>query len=145
MPKPVSFTHAGSVAAPIDRVYALLSEAKRLPDWLPGCRAVAPKEQLMRVGARFHLEMGERKHRVEIEIIDYQPPRTVGWLEHHRRTGNKTFIKLDYQGGATRVTIKHVWQPHSFRSWVLGQFYRRRDAWRMFNGTLQNLRKALLR
>ena len=145
MPKPVSFVHSGSIGAPLDRVFALLSDASRLPEWLPGCRTVAPKEQLMRVGARYHLAMGEGKHRVEIEIVDYQPPRALGWLEHFRRTGSKTFIKLDYQGGATRVTIKHVWQPHSFRSWLLGQFYRRRDATRMFNGTVQNLGKVLIR
>ncbi|HXF96820.1 MAG TPA: SRPBCC family protein [Gemmatimonadales bacterium] len=145
MPKPVSFLHSGTVGAPVDRVFALLTDPKRLPDWLPGCRTVAPKEQLMRVGARYHLEMGNRGVRVEIEIVDYQPPRAFGWVEHLRRAGNKTFIKLDYQGGATRVTIKHVWHPQSFRSWLLGQFYRRRDARRMFNGTIQNLRKALLK
>jgi uncharacterized protein YndB with AHSA1/START domain len=145
MPKPVSFTHSGTVGAPLERVFALLSDAKRLPEWFPGCRTVAPKEQLMRLGARYHLEMSPRKHRVEIEIVDYQPPRALGWLEHFRRTGNKTFFKLDHQGGATRVTVKLVWHAHSFRSWLLGQFYRRRDATRMFNGTLQNLRQALTR
>jgi len=98
----------------------------------------------MKTGARYHFEMGG-KSRVEIEIIDFQPPRTIGWLEHRRRKGNKVFLKLDYQGGATKLTIRYIWQPHSFRSWLLGQFYRRRDARRMFNGTLQNLRKALLR
>jgi uncharacterized protein YndB with AHSA1/START domain len=145
MPKPVSFTHAGSVGAPIDRVFALLSDPARFPDWLPGCRAVAPRDGPIRPGARFHLEMGDNKSRVEIEVIDFQPPRTLGWVEHRRRTGSKVFLKLDYDGGATRVTIRYVWQPHSLRSWLLGQFYRRRDAWRMFNGTLQNLRKALLK
>ena len=145
MPKPVSFLHSGTVGAQMERVFTLLSDPNRLPDWLPGCRSVAPKDQPMRVGAVFHLEMGRQKHRVEIEIIDFMPRRALGWVEHRRRKGHKTFIKLDAEGGATRVTIKHVWDPQSFRAWLLGQFYRRRDAWRMFNGTLQNVRKALLR
>jgi uncharacterized protein YndB with AHSA1/START domain len=145
MPKPVTFNHSSTVGAPIDRVFALLSDPKRLPDWLPGCKSVVPKEQLMRKGARYHVAMGNKGVRVEIEIIDYTPPRALGWLEHLRRTGNKTFFKLDNQGGATGITIKHIWHPHSWRAWLLGQFYRRRDAVRMFNGTIENLRKALLK
>ena len=145
MPKPVAISHTGTVGAPLDRVFALLNDPGRFPNWLPGCRAVAPKTGLITMGARFHLEMGGKGNRVEIEIIDHQPPRTLGWVEHRRRVGNKLFMKLDPDGGATQVTIKYVWTPHSFRAWLLGQFYRRRDARRMFNGTLQNLRKALLR
>jgi uncharacterized protein YndB with AHSA1/START domain len=145
MPKPVAITHAGHVGAPIERVFALLTEPHRIPEWLPGCSAIAPKDGPMKLGARFHLEMGSRGTRVEIEVIDYNPPRTFGWVEHLRRTGTKTFVKLDYQGGTTRLTFKLVWQPMSLKSWLLGQFYRRRDAARIFNGMLQNLRKALIR
>jgi hypothetical protein len=41
--------------------------------------------------------------------------------------------------------MKHVWTPASWRHWLLGHFYRRRNAHRMFDGLLQNLRKALTR
>ena len=145
MPKPVDIIHTGTIGAPIEKVFALLTDPQRIPDWLPGCSAIVPKDGVVKVGARFHLEMGSRGNRVEIEVIDFQPPRTFGWVEHLRRKGNKTFLKLDYQGGSTRITFKLMWQPVSFRSWLLGQFYRRRDAWRIFNGMVQNLRKVLIR
>lgn len=145
MPKPVTHTFTGSVGAPIDKVFALMTDPSRIPDWLPGCTAVAPKDGAMQPGARFHLEMGRHNIRVEVEIVDYSPPRTVGWIEHRRRAGSKVYFKLDYDGGATRVTMRHIWQPLGFRSWLLGQIRRRRNAARMFNGMLQNLRKALLK
>lgn len=143
--KPVSFTHSGTVGAPLERVFALLTDPARIPEWLPGCSAVAPKDRPLEQGAKFHFELGGPTNRVEVEIIDYQPPTAFGWVELRRRAGNKTFFKLQFSGGETRLTIRYVWAPPHFRSWLLGQFYRRRDAWRMFNGTLQNLRKVLTR
>ena len=143
MAKPVSHTHEGAVAAPIETVFALLTTPARIPEWLPGCSAIAPKDGDMKVGARFHLEMGHHNIRVEIEILDYVLNRTFGWIEHRRRPGQKTFVKLGYQGGATMVTLRYVWIPKGIKGWLMGQFYRRRDAARMFNGTIQNLRKAL--
>jgi uncharacterized protein YndB with AHSA1/START domain len=143
MAKYVSHTHTGTVGAPLEPVFALLTTPSRIPEWLPGCSAIAPKDGEMKVGARFHLEMGSHNIRVEIEILDYNPTKTFGWVEHRRRSGQKTFVKLDYQGGATQVTLRYVWIALGFTAWIMGQFYRRRDAHRIFNGTIQNLRKAL--
>ena len=80
-----------------------------------------------------------------IEIIDFSAPHTFGWVEIYHRAGSKTFFALGFEGGSTKVTLKHIWQPSGFRSWLNGQFYRRRNAHRMFSGLINNLRKALTR
>jgi hypothetical protein len=82
---------------------------------------------------------------VEIEVIDYNPPYTYGWVEIRRRAGSRTFFALQFQGGATKITMKHIWEPKGLRAWLLGQFYRRRNSHQLFDGLLQNLRKVLTR
>ena len=66
-------------------------------------------------------------------------------IEIYHRAGSKTFFGLGWEGGSTKVSLKHIWHPSGFRSWLNGQFYRRRNAHRMFEGLINNLRKALSR
>src|SRR5207247_9562222 len=86
-----------------------------------------------------------RKTDAVIEIIEYERPTSYGWVEIIHRRGAQTFFKLEFHGGSTRITMKQVWTPASWRAWLQGQFSRRRNAHKMFDGLLQNLRKALTR
>jgi len=134
------------VPAPIDHVYALISDPLRLPEWLPRCVGVkATTAERVVKGARFKLTFQNHANRHEsvIEIIDHQPPHSFGWVEIYHRAGSKTYFGLGFAGGSTKVTLKHVWMPDGFRSWLNGQFYRRRNARRMFDGLINNLRRAL--
>jgi uncharacterized protein YndB with AHSA1/START domain len=145
--KPVSFTYSGTVASPMDRVFDLLTDPTRMVEWLPGCRNVTPATDRKGKGARHRVEFLRKGQRVnaEIEIIDYNPPTSFGWVEIRGRTGARTFFALQFQGGATMITMKHVWTPKSWRAWLNGQFYRRRHAHATFDGLLQNLRKVLMK
>src|SRR2546428_7465402 len=40
---PVSFTYSARVPAPIDKVFALISDPMRMPEWLPRCGAAKAK------------------------------------------------------------------------------------------------------
>jgi len=146
---PVSFTYSASVPAPIDRVFALISDPLRMHEWLPSCVAVKATTGNRNAGkgARYKLTFQRDTHQHEsvIEIIDFSAPHTFGWVEIYHRAGSKTFFALGFEGGSTKVTLKHIWQPSGFRSWLNGQFYRRRNAHRMFSGLINNLRKALTR
>jgi len=145
--RPISLTYSGLVGVPIEEVFELLSDASRMPDWLPNCTAAVPGPSKKGKGDRhrIHFERGGRKADAVIEVIEFVPPTTYAWVEIIHRRGAKTFFKLEFQGGATRITMKHVWAPSGLRAWLLGHFYRRRSAHRMFDGLLQNLRKALTR
>ncbi len=146
---PVSFTYSASVPAAIDNVFALISDPLRMPEWLPRCVAVqaTTNHKFPGKGARYKLTFQRESHRHEavIEIIDFQAPHTFGWVEIYHRAGSKTFFGLGFAGGSTKVSLKHIWVPTGFRSWLNGQFYRRRNAHRMFDGLINNLRKALIR
>ncbi len=146
---PVSFTYSASVPAAIDNVFALTSDPLRMPEWLPRCVAVqaTTNHKFPGKGARYKLTFQRESHRHEavIEIIDFQAPHTFGWVEIYHRAGSKTFFALGFAGGSTKVSLKHIWVPTGFRSWLNGQFYRRRNAHRMFDGLINNLRKALIR
>src|SRR5216117_3330293 len=136
-----------SIGAPTDRVFALITDPARMPEWLPGCRSVTPAPKLTGKGDRHRIlfERDGRRVDAEIEIIDYNPPYTYGWVEIRRRKGARTYFALQFQGGATKVTMKHIWEPVGLRAWLLGQFYRRRNSYQTFDSLLQNLRKVLTR
>ncbi|MGH7529568.1 MAG: SRPBCC family protein [Gemmatimonadales bacterium] len=145
---PVSFTYSGVVQVPIDRVFDLISDPLRMPEWLPRCIAVKPSApERQGKGARYTVtfQRDAIRHESVIEIIEYSPPHGFGWVEIYHRVGSKTFFGLGFAGGSTKVTMKHIWRPTGLRSWLNGQFYRRRNAHRMFEGLINNLRKALIR
>lgn len=143
--KPVSFTYSGPVAAPIQEVFALLTDPRRFPEWLPFCAQVEPASRPNGRGARHLLvyETLKRRVTIEIEIADYTPPTGYGWVELAQRAGSKTFFLLQFAGGVTKVTMKQSWTPKTWRAWILAQWFRRRNAQRTFSAILQNLRKAL--
>jgi len=145
--RPISLTYSGLVGVPIEEVFELLSDASRMPEWLPNCTAAVPGPSKKGKGDRhrIHFERDGRKADCVVEVIEFVRPTTYAWVEIVHRRGAKTFFKLQFQGGATRITMKHVWAPSGLRAWLLGHFYRRRSAHRMFDGLLQNLRKALTR
>ena len=147
--RPVAFTFSGSVAVPMDRVFALISDPTRMPEWLPGCRSVIPTPASQRKGKgdrhRIEYDRDGQRSEAEIEIIDYKPPDTYGWVEISGRAQEKTLFALAFQGGATKVTMRDIWVPANWRAWLLGQILRRRSAARTFNRLLQNLRMILTR
>src|SRR5205823_10605340 len=108
--QPVSHTLINSVRAPVDRVFALLTDPKRLAQWLTGCDSVQSQGPLKK-GARFTAGFGARQ--TEFEIVDFTPPTTFGWVERGQRKGWKTFFRLDAGAGATAITIRDVWTPRS--------------------------------
>ena len=140
--RPVSQTLIESVGAPIEEVFALLTNPGRIPQWLPGCDAVEPAAPLKR-GARFKARFGTRV--TEFEVVDFNPPATFGWVERGQRKGWKTLFRLDSSGGATAVTVRDAWVPQSFVGWVRGRFFERRNARRHMSRILENLRNVLAR
>ena len=137
--RPVTHTLIERVPAPIDRVFALLTDPSRMPQWLPGCSSVDANG--VKKGARIKPHFGTRV--TEFEVVDFVPPRTFGWVERGQRRGSKTFFRLDPAGDATSVTVQIVWVPASLFAWVRGRFFPKRDVQRQLNKTIENLRIAL--
>src|SRR5439155_127055 len=79
----VAITLSGIVAAPIDRVFDLLTDPHRAPDWLPGCQSVRVNGSPGRKGERWHLRVRTplRLADLQIEILEYTPPTGFAWHE----------------------------------------------------------------
>src|SRR2546422_1420034 len=79
----VAITLSGIVAAPIDRVFDLLTDPHRAPDWLPGCQSVRVNGSPGRKGERWHLRVRTplRTADLQIEILEYTPPTGFAWHE----------------------------------------------------------------
>ncbi len=119
--RPVAHTLVHSIAAPIDRVFAALTDPTRMPQWLPGCTGVQCSVPFKK-GVRFTARFGARA--TEFEVVDFAAPATFGWVERGGRSGRqgwKTFFHLESTNGSTALTIRDVWIPPSVLAWVRGR------------------------
>lgn len=137
--RPVTYTHIDRIPAPRDQVYAVLTDPKRIGEWLPGCAAVEGLS--IKRGARLTAHFGNRV--TEFEVVDLNPSRTFGWVEYGQRNGAKVFFRLDQAGEATSITIQIVWKPRSLLAWIRGRWFGKRNVQRQVTKTLENLRKLL--
>jgi len=136
---PVSHTLIDHVRAPIDRVFALLNDPARMPEWLPGCSAVEAEGPL-KYGARFKVRFGTRL--TECEIVDFAPRNGFGWVEGRQRGGSKTFFdsisSVDLLQSPSETS-----GPHSLSAWVQGRVLGKRNVPRHLRTILQNLQRLL--
>jgi uncharacterized protein YndB with AHSA1/START domain len=139
----IDHTLITQVGAPIDRVFAVLTDPVRIPEWLPMCESVEADGPVRR-GARLRVRFADHRE-TEFEIVDYQAPATFGWIEHGGREGAKTFFRLDFAGGATALTVKDVWKPPTLLSWLRARLFPKRNTARQLDRAVQSLRLAVTR
>lgn len=65
------------LAQPIDKVWAAITTAERIADWL------AHAEVDLRVGGRFALRFTEPDYAFEGVIVELDPPRLIAWTWPH--------------------------------------------------------------
>lgn len=138
--RPVRYTLIDHISAPIDQVFAVLTDPRRIEQWLPGCAGVVAEGSIGK-GTRLKVQFGRRA--TELDVVDFHPPRTFGWVERGQRKDYKTFFQLDPTSGATAITIQEVWTPPSLAAWVRGRFFPRRNVPRHQKEILRNLRNIL--
>lgn len=139
----IDHTLITQVGAPIERVFAVLTDPARIPEWLPMCESVEIEGPIKR-GSRLRVYFADRRLTV-FEVVDFQAPSTFGWIEHGGREGAKTFFRLDFAGGATALTIKDVWRPPTFFAWLKAQLFPKRNTARQMDRAVQSLRLAVTR
>ena len=134
--RPVSYSRVGFLPAPIDQVFAALTDPRHICKWLPGCSAAQserPLQQGVWLRARF-------KKRVSIfEVVEFLPPKRLGFLERGQRKNAQLFFGLEAAGASTTVTVREVWQPGSAGAWVRGRVLPKRDPDRYLAAILENL------
>jgi len=139
-------TFSGAIAAPIEDVFALLTDPKRMPAWFPGCTEVEAQGALVK-GTKFRLRLQTTRHArdIQAEVVDFAPPTVFGWTEMVPRAGSKTFFRLRFEGGSTGVTMQQISTRRGLLTMVRSALFSRRNAKRQFDQALQNLQRALMR
>ena len=133
---------SGAVPAPINRVFNLMTDPAQIPDWLPRCSNVV-SEGPLRKGSRVKVIFNGRA--TQFEIVDLTAPTTFGWADRLARVGTRVYFHLQFSGGQTQLTMKSIWTPQTWRDWLAGKLFRRRNVRKFFDGVLQNLRKLVTR
>ena len=136
-----STTFSAPIAAPLDKVFTLLSSPDSYPSWLPGCQAAATLGALKK-GSRISITFPADRSTI-LEIVDFTPPTTIGWADRGDRRGSRVFFQLYFAGGATTLSMKDVWEPKRLSDLVKGRIFKRRDAKKFFDAVVNNLRKAV--
>jgi uncharacterized protein YndB with AHSA1/START domain len=135
--RPIAATKVTSLAAPIERVFEVLTDPTRMARWLPDVAAVEASGPLKR-GAQARVRYGERT--IVLEIVDHKAPYTFGWIEREGRRGVKTFFRLDWAGGSTAVTVRDIWTPPSLKAWFKAKLTGKRRPDAQAERILQGLR-----
>lgn len=138
--RPVSHSLVEQLPASIDRVFAVLADPARVPDWLPGCSA-AQSDGPLQNGARLRVRFKKRVS--EFEVRDYAPPRSFGLAERGQRKSSELLFGLESRGGSTTVTVREIWSPTSPGAWVRGRLIPRRNPRRYLATILENLRRIV--
>jgi uncharacterized protein YndB with AHSA1/START domain len=92
---------------PIDAVWAALTDAEAISDWLMRTENFRPQ-----VGTRFRLKTRDLSPDgwVEAQVLELDPPRRMVWAWSVDQTAPTTTVtfELTPQGDETRLTLTHV-------------------------------------
>lgn len=140
-------THSGTIAAPIDDVFRLLTDPKRIPEWLPSCTEVAAPGPSLTKGMRFTMAIAANRGPREVvaEVIEYAPPTIFGWAEQGPRRNAKTFYRLKFNGSSTGISVQYLTTPSGLLGRLRAALLTRRQTARLFERSIQNLQMSLMR
>jgi len=144
---PLKYTHSGTIAAPIDDVFQLLTDPKRIPEWFPSCTDVTAPGPSLTKGTRFTIAIAANRGPREVvaEVIEYAPPTIFGWAEQGPRRNAKTFYRLKFNGASTGISVQYVSTPSGLLGHLRAALLTRRETARLFERSIQNLQLSLMR
>jgi uncharacterized protein YndB with AHSA1/START domain len=94
------------VAAPPERLWPLVSNPERLPEWFTFALAgeVLDGEGVGR-RQRMHGEWGRKRSEIDQEVVEFDPPRRIAWVHLAERLDGKPAPQF---AASTRFTIDLV-------------------------------------
>lgn len=124
-PRVVEIARSARVPAPADQVWAVVSDARRAPDWF----SLAERTDVLSgegVGQlrRQHGRWGNRVSEIDQEVTDFDPGRLIAWKHVDERLDGRPApkfaaasvfrIELEPDGDGTVVRLRAVQQPAGF-------------------------------
>ncbi len=146
----------GVVDAPVERVWPLVADVARVPEWL----TFAERMEVLDgdgVGRRqrLHGHWGRRRSEVDQEITEYDPPRVLAWRHLAERLDGKPAprfarstefrVTLEPRDGATLVRLRSRQEPASAVKGLVMRMFGARDMARQMDRSLTRLAEAVRR
>ena len=138
--RPITYTLTTTIPAHVEQVFAVLCDPHRMAEWLPAARAVEAVSPLKKGS---HVRVVYDTRETEIEVVDFNPPTVFGWAERVGRVNWKTFFRLEFAGGSTRLTVQQVWTPPSWMAWLKVRFGQKRNVPARLDSMVQNIRTVI--
>ena len=113
-PAPEALSAGAHVDAPVERVWAVVSDLRRMPEFSPELRRVVPLgRRTGGVGARI---LGINRRGLAVwpttsRVTRWEPERAVAWKT--RESGATWVYELEPDGSGTRVTSRRVLAAYS--------------------------------
>ena|SRR5947209_3120578 len=99
------------IARPREEVFGYLADPRNEPYWLPGARSVQMLgDGPVTLGSRFVGEYA-RAGRVELEVVDFEPPSRVTFRARSRVVNFDDAVELTDADGVTLLTAHMTAQP----------------------------------
>lgn len=144
------------IASCRDRIWEILSDPQRIPEWVPMVRSVeTPDGQRESLGAvrRCHVDMNGRQGMVVEQCIACRPNRTLSHMLVHDTLGfgrvlsdfGFTFSLQPSDGGATRVTLETYYAPRGLSGRLINVLMLRRRFAGLRRAMLSNLQSLATR
>ncbi len=137
-----------TIDRPIGEVFSYVTDVAEMPRWVSGVSAARLVSGEMGRGARYVLDyvQGWRPSEVEIEVTEFEPPRSFGSRSSRGPFAFEGKMQLREAGSATEVTNIIEAGPDSLStrvaSWLLGPILRRSFTRRLAR-ELEQLRDAI--
>ncbi len=138
-----------TIDRPIDEVFSYVTDVAKMPRWVSGVSAARLVSREMGRGARYVVDyiQGWRPSEVEIEVVEFEPPRSFGSKAARGPFAFEGRMELREVDSATEITNIIEAGPDSvstrFASWLLGPILRRSFTKRL-GRELEQLRAAIL-
>lgn len=121
----IELARSAEVPAPPDRVWAVVSDARRAPDWFSFAeRTDVVSGSGLGERRRQHGRWGARHSEIDQEVIAFEPEALIAWKHVEERVGGKPApryaatavfrVELAPRGDATLVTLRLRQEPASF-------------------------------
>jgi len=126
------------LAAPPQRVWAVVAAIESIPLWLDGAQRVDAITAPAKPGTRFELRRAGSLHTEKWIVADWEPPRRLRYTEYQRNLQLR--LSLAPTASGTRLTA--TWETPRGRGVLERALYEKADR-RMLENSLERLRSLL--
>jgi uncharacterized protein YndB with AHSA1/START domain len=149
----IEIVRESRVDAPVERVWAIVADAGRAPDWFSFAERVeiTSGEGVGQLRTQ-HGRWGSKKAEVDQEITGFEPNRLLAWRHLAERLNGKPApkfaastefrIELEPAGAATTVRLRSRQEPASPLKGLVMKLFGTKDIARNLERSLDNLAKA---